>query len=98
MHPNLEPLVKGELHKLLASKIIFIVGHTQWISNPIPIRKNSGDIRLCVYFRNMNRALDKDNYSMPPMEQILQCVSSSEMLSLLDGFSGYNQVLVSHDD
>jgi hypothetical protein len=32
------------------------------------------------------------------MEQILQCVFGSEMLSLLDGFSGYNQVLVSHDD
>ena len=28
------------------------------------------------------------------MEQILQAVSASEMFSLLDGFSGYNQVLV----
>lgn len=32
------------------------------------------------------------------MEHILQCVSGSEMLSLLDGFSGYNQVLVSNGD
>jgi hypothetical protein len=32
------------------------------------------------------------------MEKILQCVSGYEMLSLLDGFSSYNQVLVSHDD
>jgi hypothetical protein len=30
------------------------------------------------------------------MEQILQCVSGSEMFSLLDGFSGYNHILVSH--
>ena len=32
------------------------------------------------------------------MEKILQQVSGSEMFSLLDGFSGYNQVLVSQAD
>ena len=32
------------------------------------------------------------------MEQILQKVAGSEMFSLLDGFSGYNQVLVSRTD
>ena len=32
------------------------------------------------------------------MEQILQKVSGSEILSLLDCFSGYNQILVSPDD
>jgi hypothetical protein len=32
------------------------------------------------------------------MEQILQQVSGSERLSLLDGFLGYNQVLMSPPD
>ena len=32
------------------------------------------------------------------MEQILQKVSRSKILSLLDGFSGYNQILVFPDD
>ena len=32
------------------------------------------------------------------MEQILQMVSGSELFSLLDGFSGYNQVLVGEHD
>ena len=32
------------------------------------------------------------------MEQILQKVSGAKILSLLDGFSGYNQILVSPDD
>jgi hypothetical protein len=29
---------------------------------------------------------------VPPMEEILQQVSGSQMMSLLDGFSGYNQI------
>jgi ribonuclease HI len=98
MHPKLEPTVQKELNKLLSAKIIFPVGHTQWVSNLVPVRKKNGEIRLCVDFRNLNKASDKDNYPIPPMEQILQQVSGSERLSLLDGFSGYNQVLMSPSD
>ena len=46
----------------------------------------------------MNRESLKDNYLVPAMEQILQRVFGSSMLSLLDGFSGYNQVLVAKED
>ena len=98
MHPKLEPTVQKELNKLLSAKIIFPVRHTQWVSNFVPVRKKNGEIRLCVNFRNLNKAYDKDNYPVPPMEQILQQVSGSERLSLLDGFSGYNQVLMSPSD
>ena len=52
----------------------------------------------CVDFRNLNCASDKDNYPVPPMEQILKMVSGSELFSLLDGFSGYNQLLVAEED
>ena len=61
-------------------------------------KKKFEEIRLCVDFRNLNRDPDKDNYIVPPKEQILQMVSGSELFSLLDGFSGYNQVLVAEED
>ena len=61
-------------------------------------KEKSGEIRLCVDFRNLNRASDKDNYQVPPMEQILQMVSGFELFSLLNGFSGYNQVLLAEED
>ena len=98
MHPSLKPLVKKELNKLLAAKIIFPVQHTTWVANLVPVRKKWGDIRICIDFRNLNRATLKENYPVLAMEQILQCVSGSTMLSLLDGFFGYNQVLVAKED
>ena len=79
-------------------KIIFKVRHSEWVSNLVLVRKKSGEIRLCVDFRNLNRASNKDNYPVPPMEQILQMVLGSELFSLLDGFFGYNQVLVAEED
>jgi hypothetical protein len=64
------------------------------MSNLVPVRNKLGEIILFVDFCNSNRAYEKKNYLVPPMEQILQLVSGSPMFSLLDGFSGCNQVLV----
>eukprot|EP00253_Pinus_taeda_P004694 PITA_04694 len=98
IHPNLESQIKSELNKLLKAKIIFPVRHSNWVSNMVPVRKKNGDIRICIDFRNLNRASLKDNFPLPTMEQILQSVAGSELISFLDGFSGYNQVLVHPDD
>ena len=98
MHPKLEPLIHSEVKKLLDAKIIFKVRHLEWVSNLVPVRNKSGEIRLFVDFRNLNRASDKDNYPVPPMEQILQMVLGFELFSLLDGFFGYNKVLVAEED
>ena len=53
---------------------------------------------LCIDFRNLNRVSLKDNHPLPKMEHILQRVVGSKRISLLDGFSGYNQVLVLPED
>ena len=71
MLPKLEPLIQSEVKKLLDAKIIFKVRHSEWVLNLVLVRKKSREIRLCVDFRNLNRASDKDNYPVPPMEQIL---------------------------
>ena len=68
------------------------------MENLVPVRKKSGDIGICIDFRNLNQASLKDNYPVPAMEQIIQSVSGSSMLSLIDGFSRYNQVLVAKED
>jgi hypothetical protein len=97
-HSSLEPLMYQELRKLLYARIIFQIRHSAWLENLVPVRKKSGEILLCVDFQNLNRASEKDNYLVSLMEQILQIIPGSEIFSLLDGFSSYNQVLVSEED
>ena len=64
----------------------------------VPVRKKNGDIRICIDFRNLNKACQKDKFPLPTMEKILQKVAGSEPMSFLDGFLGYNQILVHLDD
>jgi hypothetical protein len=68
------------------------------VCNPIIFKKKTSDIRICVDFRNLNQDSLKDNYPFPNMEYLLQRVTRVEMMSMLDGFLGYNQVLVKEED
>jgi hypothetical protein len=91
-------LIEKEIKKLFEAKIIVSLRFSKWVENLVPFRKKSGEIRLCVDFRNMNRVSLKDNYPLPKMDHILQKVVGSQKMSMLDGFSGYNQIMVHPDD
>lgn len=78
--------------------IIAPIRFLEWVSNLVPTRKKTGEIRLCVDLRNVNKVSLKDNYPLPKMDHILQRVVGSSRVSLLNDFSGYNQILVHLDD
>lgn len=78
--------------------IIAPIRFSEWVSNLVPTKKKIGEIRLCVDLRNVNKVSLKDNYPLPKMDHILQTVVGSSRISLLNGFSGYNQILVHPDD
>ena len=92
------PLIEKEIIKLFEAKINVSLRFSKWLANLVPIRKKSGEIRLYVDFRNVNQVSLKDNYPLPKMDHILQRVVGSKRMSMLNGFSSYNQVAVQPDD
>ena len=68
------PVIEKEVKKLLDAKIIVPLKYSSWVANLVLVRKNNGEIRFCVDFRNLNRSSLKDNYPLPKIEQILQKV------------------------
>jgi ribonuclease HI len=98
INPMLLPVMEKEVKKLLEAQIIVPLRFSDWVANLVPIRKKSGEIRLCVDFRNLNKSSKKDNYPLPNMEHILQRVTGASRISMIDGFSGYNQISVMLED
>ena len=90
INPLLLPLIEREVKKLFEEKIIVALRYSRWLVNVVPVRKKNGEIRICIYFRNLNKVSLKDNYPLPKMDHILQKVVGSQRMSMLDGFSGYN--------
>jgi hypothetical protein len=84
--------MEKEVKNLLDTQIIMPLRYSEWVENLVLVRKKSGEIRLCVNFRNLKRISKKDNYRLPKMEHVLQRVTGSSRISMIDGFLGYNQI------
>uniref|UniRef100_A0A2N9FDC7 Reverse transcriptase domain-containing protein n=1 Tax=Fagus sylvatica TaxID=28930 RepID=A0A2N9FDC7_FAGSY len=72
--------------------------HPRWLSNIVPMKKKNGQIRCCVDFRNLNKACPKDEFPLPNMDLLIDSAAGHAMFSFMDGFSGYNQILMSPRD
>jgi hypothetical protein len=92
------PIMEREVKKLLQAQIIVPLRYSKWVANLVLVRIKNGEIRLCVDLRNLNRSSWKDDYPLPKMEHILQRVTGESRMSMIDGFSGYNQVYVLPED
>jgi len=90
--------MEKEVKEPLDAKIIIPLRYSNWVANLVPIRNKSGEIRLCVDFRNLNKISKKDNYPLSKMEHILQKVTGSDKISMLDSFSRHNQISVWLED
>jgi hypothetical protein len=98
INPILLPVVEREVKNVLDTKIIVPLRYSDWVANLVPVRKKSGDIRLCVDFRNLNKSSLKDNYPLPKMDHVLEKVFGANRMPMIDGFSGYNQIAVNEHD
>eukprot|EP00253_Pinus_taeda_P022688 PITA_22688 len=98
VHPRKAAAIKAEVEKLLKAGFIYPIPLTEWVSNIVPVDKKQGTIRVCVDYRDINRACPKDNYPTPFIDQLIDECAGSEIYSLMDGFSGYNQINIAPAD
>ena len=58
----------------------------------------NGKLRGCVDFRDINATTPKDIYVIPIAIMLVDSTANNELLSFMDGFSWYNQILIVVDD
>jgi hypothetical protein len=68
------------------------------VSNIIPVSKKQGTIRVCIYYRDLNKAFPKENSPTPFIDQIIDYCVKCEAFSFMDGFSSYNQIKITPED
>jgi len=54
--------------------------------------------RMCIDYRRLNQATRKDHFPLPFMDYMLERLDEQAFYCFLDGYSGYNQIVVSPED
>jgi len=68
------------------------------LANIVPVKKKNGTIRVYIDFRDLNLATPKDENPMPVAEMLVDSAAWFEYLSMLNGYSGYNQIFIAEED
>ena len=96
--PDKKEAIKKEITKLLVARFIREILHPDWLANPVLIQKNSKKWRMCVDYTNLNKHYPKDPFGLPRIDQIVDSMAGSALLSFLDCYSGYLQIALRKED
>lgn len=98
MNPKWADQIKTEVEKQIKAGFLEVVTYSDWIANIVPVPKKDGRVRMCVDYRDLNKACPKDDFPLPHIDILVDNAANSQMLSFMDGFSGYNQILMAEED
>ena len=62
------------------------------------VKKKNEKWRTCVDFINLNKACPNDSFPLPWIDQLVDATASYQLLSFMDTYSGYNQILMYPSD
>jgi hypothetical protein len=94
--PELQEL-KMQLKELLDLGLIR-PSVSPWGAPVIFIRKKDGSWRLCIDYRQLNKATIKNQYPLPRIDDLFDQMKGATVFSKIDLQSGYHQLRIKEDD
>jgi hypothetical protein len=74
------------------------VYHPEWLTNPVLVRKNNNEWRMCVDYTDLNKHCPKDPFGLPRIDEVRDSTAGYELLSFLHCYSGYHQISLREED
>jgi hypothetical protein len=69
-----------------------------WGAPVIFVKKKDGSLRLCIDYRDLNRATVKNRYPMPQIDDLFDQMKGATVFSKIDLRSGYHQLRIKEGD
>ncbi|GJY17436.1 reverse transcriptase domain-containing protein [Tanacetum coccineum] len=69
-----------------------------WLSNLVMVKKHDGSWRMCVDFKDLNKACPKDGYPLPEIDWKVESLYGFLFKCFLDAYKGYHQIQIAKED
>ena len=89
--PNLFEEVKNHLKEMIQVGAI-PCSNSPWTNAVVLVRKKDGSLCFCIDLRRLNARTIKDAYSLPHIDETLDCLGEAIIFTSLDLKTGYWQV------
>lgn len=69
-----------------------VIEPTNWVSSLVIVKKTNGSLRICIDPTHLNKAIKRQHYPIPTIEEIIPNLNKAKIFSLLDAKNGFWQV------
>ncbi|GJU82296.1 reverse transcriptase domain-containing protein [Tanacetum coccineum] len=90
--------INDEVSKLVKAEIMREVHYHDWLSNPVMVKKSDNSWRMCVDFKDLNKACPKDGYPLPEIDWKVESLCGFPFKCFLDAYKGYHQIQMAEED
>ncbi|GJY87956.1 reverse transcriptase domain-containing protein, partial [Tanacetum coccineum] len=90
--------IQEEVEKLVDANIMKEVYYHSWLSNPVMVKKHDDSWRMCVDFKDLNKACPKDGYPLPKIDWKVESLCGFPFKFFLDAYKGYHQIKMTKED
>ncbi|KAI5443040.1 hypothetical protein KIW84_011900 [Lathyrus oleraceus] len=70
--PEMAVKIKEEVQKQLDAGFLAVTNYPPWVANIVPVPKKDGKVRMCVDYRDLNRASPKDDFPLPHIDVLME--------------------------
>ncbi|GJR93348.1 hypothetical protein Tco_0265522 [Tanacetum coccineum] len=96
--PERNKVIYEEVEKLVNAGIMKEVHYHSWLSNPVMVKKHDDSWRMCVDFKDLNKACPKDGYPLPEIDWKVESLCGYPFKCFLDAYKGYHQIKMAKED
>ncbi|GJV79493.1 reverse transcriptase domain-containing protein, partial [Tanacetum coccineum] len=96
--PERNKAIQEEMEKLVDVDIMKEVHYHSWLSNPVMVKKHDDSWRMCVDFKDLNKACPKDGYPLPEIDWKVESLCGYSFKCFLDVYKGYHQIKMTKED
>jgi hypothetical protein len=89
---------RNKVKRLLSAGVIREVTYPEWLANTVMVKKANGKWSMCIDFTDLNKACLKDEFPLPRIDSLVDAAATSELMSLLDCYSGYHHIWMKKED
>ncbi|XP_019430121.1 PREDICTED: uncharacterized protein LOC109337570, partial [Lupinus angustifolius] len=90
--PEISLRVKEEVEKWLIAGFVKVAEYPDWVAKVVAVPKKGGNLRICVDYRDLNKASPKDDFPVPHIDVLVDSTADHALFSFRDGYSGYHQI------
>ncbi|GJS67179.1 reverse transcriptase domain-containing protein [Tanacetum coccineum] len=91
-------VVKDEVAEWFRPEIVRKVRYPTWVANPVLVKKPDNSWRMCIDFKDLNKACPKYLYPLPEIDRKIESLMGFKYKCFLDAYKGYHQIQMAKKD